>query len=305
MNEQTLTPGKNRVTFESEGKTIVGTLFLPAGYQAGERPPVVIVDGPWTQVKEQVGYRYSEALAKRGFAALAFDHRYYGESGGDPRQLESSKAKIKDIQNAITFLSSPDGLNSDQIGLLGVCAAAGNMAFVASRNERIGAFATIASWLQHPETTLMVYGGEEGVQDRINKAERALKEYRQSGEMQYVKAYDASEDSDAAMFFPLDYYGNPERGAIDEWENCFAVAGWKEWLELNAINPAADITVPTLMVHSNDSALPDNVRRFYEQLQGAKDLYWTEGEHTLFYDDEDHVNEAADKVAGHFKGHLN
>lgn len=55
-------PGANEVTFTSEGETIVGTLFLPEDYQEGDALPVIIVSGPWTQVKEQV-----EATATVGY----------------------------------------------------------------------------------------------------------------------------------------------------------------------------------------------------------------------------------------------
>jgi fermentation-respiration switch protein FrsA (DUF1100 family) len=49
---------------------------------------------------------YARKLSEQGFAALAFDSRYYGESGGAPRQLESPTAKVQDLKNAITYLSS-------------------------------------------------------------------------------------------------------------------------------------------------------------------------------------------------------
>ena len=54
------------------------------------------------------------------------------------------------------------------------------------------------------------------------------------------------------------------------------------------------------MVHSDGSALPDNVRRFFNLLKGSKDLYWMEGEHTQFYDQEPFVSKSAEAVAGHF-----
>src|SRR5690606_4988571 len=68
-----------RVTFTSNGETIVGDLYLPDG--DGPKPAVV-TDGPLTSVKEQAQGSYARAMADRGFVALSFDHRHFGESGG-------------------------------------------------------------------------------------------------------------------------------------------------------------------------------------------------------------------------------
>ena len=53
-----------------------------------------------TSVKEQVTGVYAAAFAVRGIAALAIDHRHYGESGGQPRQYEYSAHKIEDLRRA-------------------------------------------------------------------------------------------------------------------------------------------------------------------------------------------------------------
>ena len=68
----------------------------------------VVTTGPLTSVKEQATGAYARALAERGFAALSFDHRYFGESGGQPRQFENPAAKIEDIGSAVTYLQGQD-----------------------------------------------------------------------------------------------------------------------------------------------------------------------------------------------------
>jgi hypothetical protein len=52
------------------------------------------------------------------------------------------------------------------------------------------------------------------------------------------------------MVGELDDYGNPERGAIPEWANNFAMQSWKGWLEYESIVYAPSINVPTLFIHS-------------------------------------------------------
>jgi fermentation-respiration switch protein FrsA (DUF1100 family) len=79
---------------------------------------------------------------------------------------------------------------------------------------------------------------------------------------------------------------------------------WPEWLEFDALAPAANLKVPTLFIHSDDAALPDNVRRFHAAMPGPKDLFWTQGQHIDFYDQEPYVSKAANAAAQHFAATL-
>src|SRR4051812_20254591 len=88
------------VTFEVDGTTVVGSLHWPES----EPLATVVLTGPLTSVKEQAAGAYARALAARGFVALAFDHRTFGESGGEPRQYESPPRKIEDIHAARALL---------------------------------------------------------------------------------------------------------------------------------------------------------------------------------------------------------
>ena len=87
--------------FDVNGTTLVGNLFAPA---RGQPRACAVLTGPLTSVKEQAAGAYAAALARRGFLALAFDHRTFGESGGDPRQFENPFAKIEDIKAAASAL---------------------------------------------------------------------------------------------------------------------------------------------------------------------------------------------------------
>src|SRR5512132_4654286 len=101
------TETKTRFTFKSDDETLVGNLFLPDG---GEPAGVVVAVGPLTSVKEQAAGTYAQAMAERGYAALAFDYRYFGESGGSPRQFENPAANIEHIKNAAAALLADDRL---------------------------------------------------------------------------------------------------------------------------------------------------------------------------------------------------
>src|SRR5262245_61235627 len=128
--------------FECERERIVGTLQLP---EASARA-VVVTTGPLTSVKEQATGAYARALAQRGFAALAFDHRYFGESGGSPRQFENPAAKIADIRAAVAALRSASATAGLPVCAVGVCAGAGYMARAVAEEELISVFAGVAGY---------------------------------------------------------------------------------------------------------------------------------------------------------------
>ena len=72
------------VTFENEGTTLSGTLYLPEGHD-GAPLPTVVVTGAWTSVEEQMPTVYAEQMVERGFAAFTFDFRGWGKSGDLPQ----------------------------------------------------------------------------------------------------------------------------------------------------------------------------------------------------------------------------
>jgi fermentation-respiration switch protein FrsA (DUF1100 family) len=295
----TLKPGMNRVTFQSENETLVGNLYLPATYKVGDKLPTIIVTGAWTTVKEQMPAVYAQRLADSGFATFAFDFRYWGESGGIPRQYESPAAKVQDIKNAVTFVKSLPAVDGDHIGGLGICASAGYMAKAVAEDVNFKSFATVAAWLHDPESLQALFG-KETVQRRMGIGKAARQKFERTGEVEYVPAY-AQRDSNAAMSGDVSYYGSKQRGVIPQWTNRFAVMSWHEWQEFNGVEIASKIKAPTLIVHSDGSALPNNARKFYAQLSGQKQLVWTKGQHLDFYDRDPQVATAVAAVATHFQ----
>jgi fermentation-respiration switch protein FrsA (DUF1100 family) len=291
------------VTFDSDGEKLVGNVFLPGSHRSGSKPSIIVVTGSWTTVKEQMPNHYARKLADEGFAALTFDFRGYGESGGAPRQYESPARKIRDIENAVKFAGTLPFISPGRIGGLAVCASVGYMAHAIARGVGIRSFATVAGWLHDASTVGQFYGGDEGVQKRVALARAAREKLERTDTVEYVAAYDP-DDPEAAMSFPLDYYAKPSRGAVPQWKNQFAVMSWSEWLEFDGVAPASRIGVPTLLVHSDAAVFPDNVRRFHAALAGPKDLYWTQGEQIDFYDTEPLTTRAAQVAAAHYRATL-
>jgi uncharacterized protein len=282
-----------RVTFPSAGETLVGLLFTPQGPAAG-RTPAVVVAGGQTCVKEQMAQVYAERLAACGYAALAFDFRGFGESGGAPRDHESPARKIEDIRNALTFLAGQPDLDPDRLAALGIGVGAGYVAAEAATDSRVRALALVAPGLQDQQIVQARYGGAEAVAERIARGEAAKRRYQQTGEVDYEPVVTATDPA------PLtDYFLNPDRGGVPRWSNRFAVMSWPEWLAFDPISAASRITTPTLMVHSADATQPEGARRFFTRLAGPKTELWTSGVQFDFYDQESQVTVAVDAIVDH------
>ncbi|NRQ30242.1 alpha/beta fold hydrolase [Nonomuraea sp. NN258] len=285
------------VTFDSDGVTLSGNLFLPEGV---ERAPGVVVAGTWTSVKELMADRYAERLAQRGFAALSFDFTGFGASGGEPRDVENPARKVRDIHHAVGFLAAHPAVDGDRLGALGICAAAMYMADNAADDPRISSLALVAPWLHDAAICEAAYGGAQAVADKIKIGREARSRHDETGEIDYVPVVSAT-DQRAAMPYDIDFYLNPARGGIAAWPNRFAVMAWPDWLTYDSIALAPRISRPTLLVHSEDAAIPDGARRFHAGLAGPKDILWTQGTQFDFYDQEPQVAVSADAVAAHFR----
>jgi uncharacterized protein len=300
-----LRAGANRVSFDSDGETLVGQLYLPPDYRPGRRLPGVVVVGSLTAVKEQMSGLYAARLAARGFAALAFDYRNFGQSSGEPRQYESPAQHIADIRNAVSFLHTVPAVDADRIGGLGVCTGGAYMGVAAASDARIKAYAGVALHVSSADSNLVLYGGADGVRQRREAGHRAMAAYREHGRVDYLRAYsNRPGDATASHSGPMEYYFDASRGAIRPWTNRFAVMSWEEWLDFEPLAAAARIRVPSLVIHSDQAALPDNARAFYQRISAAdKRLIWTDLPHFDYYD-RDASRTAAAQVAAHFEAAL-
>ena len=136
------TVSREKVRFHNRyGIELCGDLYLPR--DAAGTLAAVAVAGPFGAVKEQCAGLYAEELAFRGFAALAFDPSFIGESGGEVRNVASPDINTEDFSAAVDFLSTRDFIDPERVGILGICGWGGMALNAAAMDTRIKA--TVAS----------------------------------------------------------------------------------------------------------------------------------------------------------------
>lgn len=147
-----------RVSFRSAStERLAGLLRLPDDAVA---PPPVLVQGPgWLGLAGSPHYaRLHEDLTQRGYAILAFDHRGFGESQGEPGWIIPEQ-QIDDIRAACDFAGTLPQVDASRLGLLGVGGTgAGNAIAAGCRDGRVRcviAFHVVADgadWLRRMRT---------------------------------------------------------------------------------------------------------------------------------------------------------
>ncbi|WED23020.1 alpha/beta fold hydrolase [Vibrio sp. JC009] len=275
---------------------LAANLYLPEGV---EKPPVVIITGAWTTVKEQMPAVYAEALADKGYAALTFDFRGWGQSADAIRYLEDPARKTDDIRAVIDAVAELDQVDGTRIAGIGICASAGYMLDAVAGNDKVSAAAVVAPWLHDVPMATAIYGGEESVKGLLAAAEEA----KNASEPVYLEA--ASTTNESALMYNAPYYTETDRGLIPEYDNKFNVASWDGWLNYNAQLSADKLTQPTLMVASEAMALPAGAHMYLDNAGDNVSAIWLDGVSQFdFYDQPEPVKNAVNAISEFFEANL-
>jgi len=137
---------REKVSFKNRfGITLSGDLYLPKNHD-NNLLPALAVSGPFGAVKEQSSGLYANQMAERGFAVLAFDPSYTGESSGEPRNVASPDINTEDFSAAVDFLGIQQNIDRNKIGIIGICGFGGFALNATAIDKRIKAVATASMY---------------------------------------------------------------------------------------------------------------------------------------------------------------
>ncbi|WP_338692861.1 alpha/beta hydrolase [Streptomyces sp. Q6] len=302
---------KSDVTFESAGIRIAAHLYTPDTPAEGPRPALV-VGHPGTSVKEQTSGTYARLMAERGYVTLAFDAAHQGESGGLPRGLEDPAQRVEDFKAAVSYLTTRDDVDSERIGLLGVCASGGYSLSAAGGDHRVRAVATVSG----VDVARQFRLGADGTQDPA--VFRTL--LAAAANARTVAA--RGEDPGVMTMFPetaeqagalggehgiegLEYYCTPrgehERSAkFLAWQSVDKLASFDAFHAVPLIGPR-----PLLQIVGTRAVTSWMAVDVHQRATGPKELHWIEGaSHVDLYDKKEAVDPAVDKLTDFFDSAL-
>ncbi len=201
----------SKVTFKNHfGIELAADLYVPkdTSLKANGKFPAIAVSGPFGAIKEQSSGLYAQHMAERGFLTIAFDPSFTGESGGEPRYMNSPDINTEDFMASVDFLSTRDDVDPERIGIIGICGWGGMAINAAAIDTRVKA--TVASTMYD-----MSRVAANGYFDQANNA-KARNEMRKALMAQRTKdfkngTYDLAGGvvdplPDDAPYFVKDYY---------------------------------------------------------------------------------------------------
>lgn len=204
---------REKVSFKNRyGITLSGDLYLPKN-AGSEKLSALAISGPFGAVKEQSSGLYANQMAERGFAVIAFDPSYTGESSGEPRNLASPEINTEDFSAAVDFLGLQKNVDRNKIGIIGICGFGGFALNAAAIDKRVKAVATST---MYDMTRVMSKGYNDATTlEQRTKTLEQLGEQRwkdaEAGRFAYGPEYNKALKGDEPQFVReyYDYYRTP------------------------------------------------------------------------------------------------
>ena len=123
------------IEFRSGADACAGWLYLPDGDLAA--PIVVMAHGLSGTRRDGLG-PFAERFAAAGIAALVFDHRGFGDSGGEPDLFQPGR-QLDDWRAAIGFARGLPAIDGDRVATFGSSMGGGNALAAAADDPRVAA----------------------------------------------------------------------------------------------------------------------------------------------------------------------
>lgn len=306
-----------KITFHNRyGITLVADLYKPKG--SNNKLPALAVAGPFGAVKEQASGYYAMTLAERGFLTIAFDPSYTGESGGYPRYMASPDINTEDFQAAVDYLSISDEVDSEKIGIIGICGWGGLALNAAAIDTRIKATITSTMYDMARVNAKGYFDLEDSEAARYNKKVNLNKQrsidYKAGT---YVLAGGVVDPLPKdAPYFVADYYDyyKTKRGYHSRSlnSNCgWATIGCMSFMNQPILSYSNEIRSAVLMIHGDKAHSCYFSKDAYSNMlkdnpyKDNKELLLIPGAvHTDLYDGGENNYIPFDKIESFLKQHL-
>ena len=127
---------RHDVTFLSEGTPCAAWLYRPDGI---ESPPIIVLAHGFAAFRELRLDAYAARFAQAGYAALVFDYRHWGASGGQPRRILDIHRQHADWRAAVAYARTLDGIDTSRVVGWGSSFGGGHVLDLAAHDRDLAA----------------------------------------------------------------------------------------------------------------------------------------------------------------------
>jgi fermentation-respiration switch protein FrsA (DUF1100 family) len=285
-----------KVTFKTQyGMNVVGNLFLPAGTPQDAKLRAIIVGHPMGAVKEQSANLYATKLAEQGFATLAIDLPFWGESEGQARNAVAPEMYAEAFSAAVDYLRTQAVIDRDKIGVLGICGSGGFVVSAAKLDPRMKSVATVSMY-DMGAVTRDGYGKSRTVEQRkemLAKAAQLRDEEFTTGKQVFMNylPFELPKDADAVTAMYHNFYRTPRglsvpEGRTPELTQNRTMAGEMKFMNFYPFNDIEMISPrPMLFIAGDRAHSKEFSEDAYQRAGEPKELFWVKGaNHVDLYD---------------------
>jgi len=294
---------RERITYYSDGLKLSGILSTPDSSGAKRFPGVVLVPG-FMSTADAFFPGFAEELKAGGFVSLTMDFRGFGESEGVRGEV-IPYLQIYDASNAISYLQSRPEVDPNKIAILGVSLGGGEVAYIAARDRRVKAVASMVL-VGDGVRRMRKFRTEEQWQTLMQKVQEDRINRAVTGKSKEFRGF-LKEGTDSVLIMPPDLTSSLKDAeqVEDEKGNSTTLATVDGWLAykpeeiINKVSPT-----PILFVQAEKDELEaDDADILYRKAKEPKKLFTLkDGVHFDVYGKR--TNEAMNPVLEWFKQHL-
>ena len=299
------------VKYKLNGIEIAANVYTPANYDSSKKYSAVVVAHPNGGIKEQTAGLYAQRLAENGYITITADAAYQGASGGEPRHTDKPASRVEDIHGMADFITQYAGVDSNRLGVLGICGGGGYTLKAAQSDKRFKAVATL-SMFNSGEVRRNGFQNSQlnTIQERLQKATEARSQEVAGGKIIYAGVASITDEEIAKTPTNLyregyEYYyrshAHPNSTFLYTMSSLLDLMTWDAASNMDLINQ------PLLMIagskadtkYMTDEAFPKAVNA------KSKELFVIEGAtHIQSYWKPEYVSKAVNKLVSFYQSNL-
>jgi fermentation-respiration switch protein FrsA (DUF1100 family) len=298
------------VHYDLHGIKISANVYTPANYDSSKKYPTIVVAHPNGGVKEQVAGLYAQHLAEMGYITITADAAYQGASGGEPRNTDKPANRIEDIHGMADYIAQYPGVDTNRIGLLGICGGGGYSLAAAETDKRFKSIATLSMFNSGiVRRDGFMQSQLDTIQQRLQQASDARAQQASGGKIIYAADADLSSITDEQLEkMPFDlyregfiYYGKTHAHPNSSFR--YPMSNLIDLMKFDATDRMDLLNQPLLMMAGSQADTLYMTQDAYQKASNAKskELFLIDGAtHIQTYWKPEYVSQAVDKLQTFF-----